>query len=108
MNAKKLVTCKKCGRNDLQWKQSKAGKWYLTYDEGAHIVGESGRTIKILYPAHQCLVRDGELSEKRCALILRGLITTTDEERAEAEAMEQAKIDAYYAKTGIRVESWHF
>jgi hypothetical protein len=96
------VTCKKCGRNDLQWKQSKAGKWYLTYDEGVGISGESGRSIKTIYPMHECLVREGELTEKRASLICSGLITTTDEELAEARAMEEASLEAYKAKYGNR------
>ena len=93
----KSVTCKRCGRNDLQWKQSKAGKWYLTYDEGVGISGESGRNIKTVYPAHECLVRDGELTERRMSLICSGLITTTDEEVAEAWAMEVAIREAFRA-----------
>ena len=84
------VTCKKCGRNDLQWKQSKAGKWYLTYDEGVGIGGESGRIIKTIYPMHECLVREGALTERRATLILCGIITTTDAEYAEAQAMDTA------------------
>ena len=106
MTVKKSVTCKRCGRNDLQWKQSKAGKWYLTYDEGAAIFGDGGRHIKTIHPAHECLVRDGELSEKRCDLILRGTITTTDEEFAEAQAMENAAMDAFEAKHGYRPLAW--
>jgi hypothetical protein len=102
----KSVTCKKCGRNDLAWKQSKAGKWYLTYNEGVEISGETGRHIKTIHPAHECLVRDGELTEKRADLILRGTITTTDEELAEAQAMENAAIDAFEAKHGYRPLSW--
>ena len=85
---KKPVTCKRCGRNDLQWKQSKAGKWYLTYDEGVGIFGDGGRQIKTLYPAHECLVRDGELQYDRALLILSGTVTTTNEEYAEAVALE--------------------
>ena len=100
--SKKPVTCKRCGRNDLAWRQSKSGKWYLTYDEGAAIFGEGGRHIKTVHPAHECLVRDGELSEKRADLILRGRITTTEEERAEAQAMEDAAKDAFEAKYGYR------
>jgi hypothetical protein len=96
------VTCKKCGRNDLQWKQSKAGKWYLTYDEGVGISGESGRNIKTVYPMHECLVREGELTERRASLILSGIITTTDEEMAEAQAMHEADMQAYEAKYGKR------
>ena len=84
----KSVTCKKCGRNDLAWKQSKAGKWYLTYDEGVGIFGDGGRQIKTLYPAHECLVRDGALQSDRAILILCGTITTTAEEYAEAVALE--------------------
>lgn len=105
---KKLVTCKRCGRNDLVWRESKAGKFYLTYDEGAAIIGEGGRQIKTIHPAHQCLVRDGELTEKRADLILRGTITTTDEELAEAQAMENALLDAFEAKHGYRPEFWSF
>lgn len=86
----KTNTCKRCGRNDLRWKQSKAGKWYLTYDEGVGIGGESGRIIKTIYPMHECLVRDGALTERRATLILCGIITTTDAECAEAQAMETA------------------
>ncbi len=96
----KSVTCKRCGRNDLQWKQSKAGKWYLTYDEGVSICGDGGRAIKTLYPAHECLVRDGALTEQRASLILSGRITTTAAEMAEAQAMEDADIAAYEAKYG--------
>ena len=84
----KSVTCKRCGRNDLQWKQSKAGKWYLTYDEGVSIAGESGRIIKTIYPMHECLVRDGELTEQRASLILSGRITTTEAEMTEAQMTE--------------------
>ena len=102
----KSVTCKRCGRNDLRWKQSKAGKWYLTYDEGVAIGGESGRHIKTIHPAHECLVRDGELTEQRADLILRGRITTTDDEMAEAQAMENAAIDEFEAKNGYRPLSW--
>jgi len=97
---KKVVTCKRCGRNDLQWRQSKAGKWYLTYDEGVGISGDSGRQIKTIHPAHECLVRDGELQENRANLILRGIITTTDAEMAEAQAMEDADNAAFEAKYG--------
>lgn len=86
----KSVICKRCGRNDLAWRQSKAGKWYLTYDEGVEISGETGRHIKTIHPAHECLVRDGELTEKRADLILRGRITTTEQEMAEAKALEDA------------------
>lgn len=98
----KTVTCNKCGRNDLQWKQSKAGKWYLTYAEGVGITGESGRSIKTIYPMHECLVRDGALTERRCSLILCGVITTTADEYAEAQAMEKADIDAFEARNGYR------
>jgi hypothetical protein len=98
----KTVTCKKCGRNDLQWKQSKAGKWYLTYAEGVGIAGDSGRNIKTFYPMHECLVREGELTERRMSLILSGIITTTDAEVAEAEAMYEAQLQAYEAKYGNR------
>jgi len=86
----KSVTCKRCGRNDLAWRQSKAGKWYLTYNEGVEISGETGRHIKTIHPAHECLVRDGELTEKRASLIVCGRITTTDEEQAEAIALLNA------------------
>ncbi len=96
------VTCKKCGRNDLQWKQSKAGKWYLTYNEGVGISGDSGRNIKTVYPMHECLVREGELTERRASLILSGIITTTDDELAEAQAMHEADMQAYEAKYGKR------
>ncbi len=106
--SKKQVTCKRCGRNDLAWRQSKSGKWYLTYDEGVEIAGESGRHIKTIHPAHECLIRDGELSEKRCDLILRGRITTTQEEQAEAQAMEKALLDAFEIKNGYRPEFWCF
>jgi hypothetical protein len=98
----KSVTCKKCGRNDLQWKQSKAGKWYLTYNDGVGISGESGRNIKTVYPMHECLVREGALTERRASLILSGIITTTDEEMAEALAMHEAEMQAYEAKYGKR------
>lgn len=98
----KSVTCKKCGRNDLQWKQSKAGKWYLTYNEGVGISGDSGRNIKTVYPMHECLVREGALTERRASLILSGIITTTDEEMAEALAMHEADMQAYEAKYGKR------
>lgn len=98
----KSVTCKKCGRNDLQWKQSKAGKWYLTYNDGVGISGESGRNIKTVFPMHECLVREGALTERRASLILSGIITTTDEEMAEALAMHEADMQAYEAKYGKR------
>jgi hypothetical protein len=84
----KSVTCKKCGRNDLAWKQSKAGKWYLTYDESCEVRGESGSVIKSFKPAHQCLQREGALESERAILILCGIITTTAEEYAEAVALE--------------------
>ena len=84
----KSVTCKRCGRNDLAWRESKAGKWYLTYNEGVAIGGESRSHIKTIYPAHECLVRNGELTYDRARLILSGIITTTPEEKAEAVAME--------------------
>jgi hypothetical protein len=87
----KSITCKRCGRNDLAWRQSKAGKWYLTYDEAVEIAGESGRAIKSIRPAHECLVRDGDLQYQRAILILSGIITTSAEEYAEAEAMEGTK-----------------
>lgn len=87
----KSVTCKRCGRNDLVWRQSKSGKWYLTYDEAVEVVGESGRGIKSFRPAHQCLARDGELQFERAILILCGTITTTEEEYAEALEMEGKK-----------------
>tara|TARA_R110000822_G_scaffold121075_1_gene254773 strand:- start:754 stop:1065 length:312 start_codon:yes stop_codon:yes gene_type:complete len=96
--ANKTNTCKKCGRNDLRWKQSKAGKWYLTYDEGVAIGGESGRIIKTIYPMHECCVRDGELTERRATLILCGIITTTDDEMIEAQHMDIANFDSYDAK----------
>ena len=51
-------------------------------------------------------MRDGELSEKRCDLILRGTITTTDDEIAEAQAMENAAMDAFEAKNGYRPLTW--
>jgi hypothetical protein len=97
---KKSVTCKRCGRNDLQWWQSKAGKWYLTYDEGVSIYGDGGRAIKTLHPAHECLVRDGELTEQRASLILRGRITTTAAEQAEAQAIDDADNAAFEARYG--------
>ena len=28
------VTCKKCGTHGLLWRQSKAGRWYLVYQNG--------------------------------------------------------------------------
>jgi hypothetical protein len=98
----KVVTCKRCGRNDLAWRQSKSGKWYLTYDDGVAIGGEGGRHIKTIHPAHECLVRDGELTEKRADLILRGTITTTGMEMAEAKALEEASMDVFEAKHGYR------
>ena len=100
MTNNKSVTCKKCGRNDLAWKQSKAGKWYLTYDEGVGIGGESGRTIKTIYPMHECLVRDGVLTERRASLILCGIITTTDDEMIEAQHIDLPDFDSWDAKYG--------
>jgi hypothetical protein len=88
MKEAKSVTCKRCGRNDLAWRESKAGKWYLTYAEGVGIFGDGGRQIKTLYPAHECLVRNGELEYDRALLILSGIITTTNEEYTEATALE--------------------
>ena len=70
----------------------------MTYDEGVGISGESGRNIKTIYPMHECLVREGELTERRMSLICSGLITTTDDELAEARAMEIALHEAYLAK----------
>ena len=98
--ANKTNTCKKCGRNDLRWKQSKAGKWYLTYDEGVAIGGESGRIIKTIYPMHKCCVRDGELTERRATLILCGIITTTDDEMIEAQHIDLPDFDSWDAKYG--------
>lgn len=99
---KKLVTCKKCGRNDLAWAQAKSGKFYLTYAEGVSIIGESGRAIKSFKPSHECLVREGAMEDKRMELILAGLITTTPEERAEAETLMEARLVAFESKYGYR------
>ena len=84
MESTKLVTCKKCGRNDLMWWQSKKGSWYLTYKGGIQL------EHKTIYAAHECLTRvEGEeLHYDRARFILLGLITTTVEEKAEAQAME--------------------
>lgn len=81
-------TCKRCGRNDLEWVQSKKGNWYLTYVGGVDIVGSCGRAIKTIRPTHECLVRDGALTERRAELILLRIITTTPEEHAEAEEIK--------------------
>lgn len=94
--------CNKCGRNDLVWRKSKGGNWYLTYEGGVTISGESGRTIKTIYPMHECLVRDGALTERRAQLILCGIITTTDDEMIEAQEMDIADIDSWNAKYGDR------
>ena len=51
---KNNVSCKRCGCPDLQWQQTKAGKWYLTSAEATAIRGESGRIIKTIRPAHRC------------------------------------------------------
>ena len=87
---KKMITCKRCGRNDLMWWKSKKGNFYLTYSGGIGIGGESGRTIKTIYAAHECLARAAgeELVYDRARFINSGLITTTAEEKAEAQAME--------------------
>jgi hypothetical protein len=100
MSGKKLVTCKRCGRNDLVWRESKTGKFYLTYDGGVEIKGGNGRTIKRVYSAHECLVRDGELTERRASFIVIGLITTTPEEQAEALAFIKAEEEKALGKVG--------
>ncbi len=74
----------------------------MTYNDGVGISGESGRNIKTVYPMHECLVREGALTERRASLILSGIITTTDEEMAEALAMHEADMQAYEAKYGKR------
>lgn len=56
------VVCGKCLERDLEWRISKAGNRYLA--ARAEIRGESGRTIKVIYPAHQCST-DIELIESR-------------------------------------------
>jgi hypothetical protein len=87
---KKMITCKKCGRNDLMWWKSKKGNFYLTYSGGIGINGDNGRSIKTIYAAHECLTRAAgeELAYDRARFINLGLITTTAEEQAEAQAME--------------------
>jgi hypothetical protein len=55
MNSKKIVTCNKCGATGLVWATSKAGKFYLTEAEATAITGDTGKTIKTLRLAHQCL-----------------------------------------------------
>lgn len=78
VNNMKTVTCKRCGMHTLVWAQSKKGNWYLTYWRQAN------RAFK---PAHDCVVRNGRLTEKRARLIVRELIITTAEEQAEAQEM---------------------
>lgn len=81
---KKMVTCKRCGRNDLMWWKSKKGNFYLTYSGGIEL------EHKTIYAAHECLTRvpGEELVYDRARFILCGLITTTAAEKAEAQAME--------------------
>jgi len=103
MTNNKPVTCKRCGRNDLAWAHSTnghAGSWYLTYKGGVDIIGEGGRTIKTIYPMHECCVRDGVLTERRATLILCGIITTTDAEMIEAQHIDLPDFDSWDAKYG--------
>ena len=50
----KSVTCKRCGEENLRWKQFKKGKWYLTPMEPAKIRNENHRVIKTIDFAHNC------------------------------------------------------
>ena len=58
-------TCAKCGQGNLTWKQTAAGKWYLTDIEGTSIVGENGNTIKVLRLAHKCKTQEQKDVEVR-------------------------------------------
>jgi len=43
---KNNVSCKRCGCPDLQWQQTKAGKWYLTSAEATAIRGGAGQPAR--------------------------------------------------------------
>lgn len=49
------MDCRYCGI-EVEWRESKAGKRYLA--NRVEIRGETGRTIKSIYPAHVCKVAD--------------------------------------------------
>lgn len=58
----KSVTCKRCGEENLRWKKSVKGKWYLTPMEPAKIRNENYRVIKTIDLAHRC---EETLKERR-------------------------------------------
>ena len=47
----KLVTCNRCGEENLCWQESRSGKFYL-----AHTRIENGRAIPLRKEFHQCKV----------------------------------------------------
>jgi len=51
----KTTTCNRCGKTNLKWETSKAGKHYLTDAEATSITNTDGKAIKTIRPAHQCL-----------------------------------------------------
>jgi len=77
---RKTVNCNRCGKNNLVWATSKAGKYYLTDAESTAITNGNGRTIKTLQLAHQCLTPEQQATEaafeddcKRAQTILQAL-----------------------------------
>lgn len=52
------MNCYKCNQ-EVEWRESKAGNRYLAVR--AEIRGDSGRVIKVVYPAHQCKATPEEI-----------------------------------------------
>jgi ssDNA-binding Zn-finger/Zn-ribbon topoisomerase 1 len=48
----KTKNCIKCGKEDLVWKQSKKGKWYLA--ETKEWWGDQFGTSRTYFPGHRC------------------------------------------------------
>jgi hypothetical protein len=58
----KTITCNRCLETGLSWQISKTGRTYLA--ARTEIRGDSGRTIKVIYPVHRC-TEDIEVIESR-------------------------------------------
>lgn len=91
----KNVTCKRCGQKNLEWAQTKAGKWYLTPIEGKKIYGENGRHIKTLALAHKCPSAEDLRNEERDLLY----IVKLEEFKGRYNAHDLA-VQAVYAELG--------
>lgn len=70
--------CRYCGQ-EVEWRVSKAGNRYLAVR--AEIRGESGRTIRVIYPAHKCnatpeekAAREAQIAESNAQAIQNGEI----------------------------------